>query len=321
MSYSPIQFLNIRNFQSLGDAHIPMGGLTVLVGEGDVGKSAVLRALRAICLNDGHDDDIRHGATRCEVELTFEDGTVISWWKDRGKGGCYRMGDTEYTKTGGAVPDAIAEYLGIGVLEIDATTELTPQFSDQHDTPFFFSETGSKRARILGKATHLDVVVTAQMQCKKELDAAKRGAAEASTNLVTVEEQLTALPDYEAIERDVHTAESNLQTLIDSITRAHRIEALADRIEFVRSRATAISIRSLLGHVAAAGKVLDRAERLQYLASALVHVRRQLEGGSDAISEVHDTLTNLQQKFVTTCEEAGVCTICGGLLNHKECVA
>jgi DNA repair ATPase RecN len=323
MSYSPIKTLRIKNFQSLEDITIDLGPLTVLVGQGDVGKSAVLRALRAACLNDGNDDDIRHGSKRCTVDLIFADGVNITWWKDKGKGGCYGFHSedeyTEYLKTGGQVPDAIAEYLGIGLIKVDATTELTPQLSDQFDAPFIVCETGSKRARILGKATRLDVVVSAQMQCKKELDAAKRGAAEAATGLAGVEGSLAALPDYEAIEAEVGQAETNLETLADSILLAGRLQELADQMAEVSSRATAIDVAPLQAQLREAGEKLDTAERVQLLAQKIPDMTRTAEGFVKRRADHQEAIESFQAQLVSACEEAGACVECGGLLSHKEC--
>ncbi|KKL99341.1 hypothetical protein LCGC14_1815430, partial [marine sediment metagenome] len=131
--YSRLVSARVVDFQTIVDSTLELGNLTVLSGSGDVGKSAFLRAIRAVCLNDAVDEDIRHGTKKTEVTLTFEDGTEIVWTKALKKGGCYRMGDTEYNKCQGKVPEAVAEYLGIGTIEVDSTTTLTPQLSDQHD--------------------------------------------------------------------------------------------------------------------------------------------------------------------------------------------
>ena len=125
--FASLSSVRVVNFQSIKDSTINFGRLSVLVGAGDVGKSAVLRAIRAAFLNEGHDDGIRHGASSCEVTLSFSDGAVIFWSKDKGKGGCYvfssvGVSEQTFSKTGGAVPDEIAEYLGIGEIEVDAVT-------------------------------------------------------------------------------------------------------------------------------------------------------------------------------------------------------
>ncbi|KKL16634.1 hypothetical protein LCGC14_2493640, partial [marine sediment metagenome] len=60
-TYARLSRIHIKNFQSVEDATLELGNLTCLVGAGDCGKSAFLRAIRAVCLNDAVDEDIRHG--------------------------------------------------------------------------------------------------------------------------------------------------------------------------------------------------------------------------------------------------------------------
>lgn len=327
-TYSPLTSLRIKDFQSLEDATIELGRLTVLVGPGDVGKSAILRALRAACLNDGADEDIRHGTSRCEVELFFDgqahrgDASVrLRWWKDRGKGGCYELNGKTFIKTGGAVPKEVAAVLGIGLIEVDATTELTPQLSDQHDQPFVLWETGSKRARILGKATRLDMVVSAQMTCKKELDQTKRAAEEASTTLADVEERLAALPDYEALEGEVTQTEGNLKTIEDNLLLVRRARELADRIEEVHSRATAVNVAPLRERLDVAAAALEVAERARFLVRRIPELEKQLTDLTGRGADHEEALLSFALQLEAACEEAGVCPTCGGLLNHEECGA
>ena len=589
-TFSPLKTLRAQSFQVYEDVTIELGQLSVLIGQGDSGKSALLRALRAVFLNDGVDEDIRHGEKKATVTLEFEDGVIIEWSKERKKGGCYRMGDQEFSKTGGQVPEDIAAYLGIGSIEVDATTELFSQLSDQHDTPFLLWETGSKRARILGKATRLDCVVpgtrilmrnlhwvpveslktgdevigfdenlsqpggtrryraarvetygcitrplyevtlatgeslrctgehkwlvwgdhqeetscrfhwvttedmanklardryipqykiprfmvpwetdtsydagllagafdadgtlagrkekrsvpnfsqnrgtfltrvqqaleargydygtwegisgsslgnkdaghtrleirggyqaqlrflgsirpvrllekwyqedrfvghrlqamehvpivsvkpigegeivllgtdaktylaegfpahntviSAQMLCKKEMDVAKRGLEKATTSLTEVEEQLEALPDYEALEREVDEGEGNLQTLSDSLARADKALDLAERLEEVQSRATAVDTGALLKVLDEAVTALDVAERQRFLAERIPQLERTIRDLDQRKADNDEALTSFQTQLTEACLEAGVCEVCNGLTSHKEC--
>ncbi|KKK88103.1 hypothetical protein LCGC14_2746550 [marine sediment metagenome] len=217
------------------------------------------------------------------------------------------------------MPEAIAQYLGIGTIEVDATTELFPQLSDQFDHPFLLWETGSKRARILGRATRLDTVISAQMLCKKELDAAKRGLEKATTSLGEVEEQLEELPDYEALEREVDEGEGNLQTLSDSLARADKARDLADRLEEVQSRATAVDTGALLKILRDAATTLDSAERMRFLADRIPQLQRTIRDLDQRETDNREALASFQTQLTEACKEAGVCEVCQGLISHEEC--
>lgn len=296
-----------------------LSGLTVLVGAGDVGKSSILRALRAAFLNDGEDEDIRHGQKKCEVELNFGEVRIV-WWKERGKGGSYsfeRNGAIEhYTKTAGAVPEAIARYLGVGVLEVDSTTELTPQLSDQHDAPFILWETGSKRARILGKATRLDVVVSAQMQCKKELDQAQREEKRAGQAHEELLSQQALLPDYKGLEKRAQTIEEDCVLVEESTKRAQHGLAIAAQLQQVGVPVDTDSIQSRINYQR---ETVDRADVRFRIAEGLQSTDTTLQKAQERLKLLREEAAEADKALKTACRASGLCPVCGGLLSHERC--
>ena len=107
-----IERIEIRNFQSIGYADMQLAEWVSIVGESDLGKSAILRAVRAAMVNRRGDDPIRHGAKAAEVTLYLTAGPVVTWRKERGKSGVYvvaRPGEPPrtYEKTAGEVPEGL----------------------------------------------------------------------------------------------------------------------------------------------------------------------------------------------------------------------
>jgi DNA repair exonuclease SbcCD ATPase subunit len=233
-------------------------------------------------LNEGEDGFIRHGAKRCEVTLTFRelgynhDGAIgsypsseyetdVTWWKDVGKGGCYRLGDQEYTKTGRDVPDSVAQVFGIGRMEVDATTTLTPQLSEQGEYGFLVDETGSRRARILGKATRLDRVVNAQLANKKALDNHKREAARFGEELSALRDQLAGLPDVEGLTKRLNNVVVRVNLVRENLVLAGRARELGEEMEVARSRVQAVDTAKAKEHVTACQMLLSEAEGTKQL--------------------------------------------------------
>lgn len=323
--YSPLKTIRLQDFQVFEDATLELGRLTVLVGGGDRGKSTILRALRAVALNDGYDEDIRHGQKTCTVTLTFDDGTEIEWWKEKKKGGCYRMTDSDpervFVKTGSVVPDEIAAYLGIGQIEVDSATTLTPQLSDQFDPVFLLSETGSRRARILGKATRLDTVVSAQMTCTKELKQTNRELEQTTTELAGVRGQLEVLPDYKSLEARLDEVDDIIDTIISSIETINRLEGLAHRIEEMEKSATAVDVEPLYNRLTVAAEALERAEELRILGERLPTLEKELADMAKRLADHQEALASFTEQHDDLCAELGLCTVCNGLKSHKECVA
>lgn len=324
MSYPRLKTVRVVDFQAIQDTEITLGNLTVLTGEGDVGKSSFIRAIRSAFLNNGNDLDIRHDTKGCAVVLTFEDGTIIEWSKVLGKGGAYQMttpeGEvTSYTKCGGQVPEAVAKFLGIGVVTLDDTTDLTPQVSDQHDQPFILWLSGSRRARAIGKATRLDVVVTAQMACKKRLDAFGRELAASAKDAQATNLTIAALPPFEGVGKRVAITQETLKMIDVNLALANQYEQLHGRIQTAENRQQALDLTEVKELLEGASTSLDRMERL----SDLYQRFNKLELGDVELAasliearSTHETDNDLYREL---CSKQGICPDCQGLYDHKRC--
>ncbi len=363
MSFARLSSVKIVAFQSIDSTTIDLGQVTVVAGPGDAGKSAILRAIRAAFLNDGNDRDIRHGEKQCSVELDFDDGKTVIWWKEKGKGGCYTIAHPpeegedgcrfeSFQKTGGAVPDEIQEIFGVAEVELGPSNTVTPQLSDQFDTPFVLGESGSKRARIIGKATRLDLVVTAQAACKTSGDAHKRDAATAEQQGKEAQEQLEALPNIEEYDGLARTLTGVMDELDIILTVARRGRKLHEELEVVRSRLSAVDVSKI--DLVPAQEALNRAERVERVVGPYLQAREQVvsvdvpdlsnavevleqartisirtEMYLVSVSEFQEAQRDqsdaatirevVSNNYIFACNEAGVCTVCLGLEDHTEC--
>lgn len=140
--------LVIRNFQAHEKLVIDLDPhVTTVVGQSDKGKSAVLRALRWVALNQpGGEAFIRDGEDKATVTVEA-DGKVIT--RTKGKGvNTYHIGDKEFKAFGSDVPPEIAALLNVSELN----------FQGQHDGPFWFSETAGEVSRKLNEIINLGVI-------------------------------------------------------------------------------------------------------------------------------------------------------------------
>ncbi len=360
MGYSRLISVRIVNYQSILDTTIELGQVTVIAGPGDAGKSAILRAIRAAFLNDGNDRDIRHGEKKCLVELDFDDDRQVRWYKEIGKGGCYDITELvneavtckSFTKTGGAVPEEIQAIFGVSEVELGPSNTVTPQLSDQFDIPFVLGESGSKRAKIIGKATRLDVVVTAQAACKTSADAHKRAATQEYQALESLTSQLEDLPNIEEYDSLSTKLTEVMEDLDGILTVARRGRELAGELEVARSRLSTVDVSAI--DIAGAQEALTRAERVERVVAPYlqakdavgkvdvpdlsnafevleqartVSIRTEqylaaLQSDTDASREwvnAERDLENLRDNYVETCAGFGVCSGCNGLEDHTEC--
>jgi len=131
--------------------------ITTIQGPTDVGKSAVLRALRWVCLNDiGGDDFIREGAKLTTVTLRIDVGekhagkehNIATIKRIRGRHNTYELEDIEFKAFGTGVPTEIAQLLNLSTLN----------FQGQLDAPFWFSESAPEVSRQLNAVVDLSVI-------------------------------------------------------------------------------------------------------------------------------------------------------------------
>lgn len=300
-----IERLRVENFQSIEHADLELGPLTVLVGPGRSGKSALLRALRCLITNKATDGYIRHGAKSTKVSVVCE-GKEVVWKKGRGKGGVYELEGQTYTKTGGEVPDGVRSVLLLHPLAVDSSLTVFVQLQDQHDPPFLLSESGARQTKIIGTLTKLDAIVRAQQRAATEAQRAQRAAGEEERKVKEYEQALARLPDVakaravyrQAIEKK-ETYENTTRTLafVKEVREATRPLQQADptpAIEQAQELEATIERLSLLVHKR---RELDDARFVEEEA------RADLDYAERAVSE-HETV------YKQALEERGVCDTC-----------
>ncbi len=310
-----LKHLAIRNYQSIKKADLDLAPVTLIVGQNFAGKSTVLRTLRALAFNQSGDEFIRHGEKSAYVELGIETGegelTTVGWEKPRGKSATYGLLDQTFTKTRSGVPEQVADLLGIREIPIDKAFSISPQFQMQWDAPLIVGDSGSRVARILGKLTRLDVVVTAQMLCRKDKDAASREASTAEEEAGRLQQQLDGLGDVAALREGINLVTRSVDL---AGQRAQEIELLLDVVG--RSeRASVISQQA--GHVQDLRTQLENARSAQEsLFSAHEAVRRYkgADGAVEASGTAHsmavDAHENALKAHEEVCKGAGLCEEC-----------
>ncbi len=144
-----IKIIELKNFQCHKHLKCTLSNeVTTFIGPSDEGKSAILRALRWVAMNDPAGDSfIRWGAKFAKVKLTLDDDTIIT--RKRGVGqNLYKLNDEKYVSFKNSVPPDIQKTLRI----------IAENFQQQYDNPFWISETAGELARQLNKIVNLDII-------------------------------------------------------------------------------------------------------------------------------------------------------------------
>lgn len=315
----------VVGYQAIKDTYLEFGSFTVLVGDGDAGKSSFLRALRAALLNDASDLDIREGEDLTEVFLNFGDpyesgkDIILHWRKDRGKGGCYEFLGRKYSKTAGQVPEEIAAFLRIGVLQIDANTDVCAQLSDQFDSVFLLGETGPRRAKVLGKATKLDLVITAAQACKREHDSLSRTHANLARQEVELVSAIEDIPDFSRISSLMDVQVKALEMLTKAEYIGNRLREATHTLATERGNLKDLDTTALQVLLSATSQMAEEASAQEAAVKALAWSRNMSLGAERELREALTTFTELDVAYEEVCETVGVCKYCGGVFLHEEC--
>ena len=161
--------LSFENFQSLKNTSIDIDpGFNVLVGPSDLGKSASIRALRALIYNAPAPGLVRQGARDFQISAQIDDGTteILNKGKNISQytivpsdGGDERV----FAKAGAhGVPEEISELWRLGNAD---SRNLT--FAAQHDPPFLIAEPASAVAKVLGDLTNASMLTEAVSKANK----------------------------------------------------------------------------------------------------------------------------------------------------------
>lgn len=338
-----IDRLVIADFQCHAKLDLRLNpGVTAVVGASDVGKSAVLRALRWLALNAPSGVEfVRHGAKQANVALRVG-GTWVQRRRSKAEN-VYQVadGDPHQLERGGAVPKAVADLLNVGPVN----------FAGQHDPPFWLSDTPGRVAQALNEIVSLQEIddVTAKAQAgvrdaQAQVKAAEREQKEADGELERLPDPTRVLSLLDRAERladeygDVVRRRTSLGEAVAAVERAsarvavrRRVGALAEKAEeavgrLEETRRQIAALKKALSDLAAARsradvdwQKWDRLLEVRRAADAAADRRGALEAALDDYEKARDRACRANQRLEQAESElatlaaafGGQCPLCG----------
>lgn len=231
--------VSVRNFQSLRAVDVELGRFTVIVGSSSSGKSAFIRAMRALVSNARGSDYVSRGSKSALVTARLGDDTTVSL--ERGEGiGKYQLrvgeGTETFTKLAAAVPEQITRALQIQPVKDGQSIN----FAGQFDRPYLLTESGAEVARQLGDLTNVITILEAAREANR-----RRGGQAATLKI-----RRTDLEGLKARLPEFHDMPAKLAACSAAEKAVGRGEALALRVT---------RLRDLIAQQGVAGGVLERA--------------------------------------------------------------
>jgi predicted ATPase len=306
-----IQSVYCKNFQSLKDLEIELGKFTVIVGASSSGKSAFIRALRAIADNALHSDNIMQGTKHASVAVTTESATITI---ERSVGGTsvYKVAqhgseESSYTKLNRQVPAQVTAALGI----VPSTKEVTSiNFASQHDAPYLLTESSGNAARILGELTNVSTIFAAVREASKR--------AKAASTLLNVRKKdqeavIASIVEY----KDINTQAKAMQQVEDIWGEAQALEESRQALQscIVRSIAAseALSEVSFIPETPSLDEILDEQKTLQEFKALLkqaILATKQISTAANTIQAASAEILEAEKQLHDLLTDAGQCPLC-----------
>ena len=289
-----IQRVHIQGFQSLADVDLELGGFTVIQGKSNSGKSAFIRALRAVVTNAGNlrgtgGSFIHHGSKACVVTVERETGKLV--WRKTQTTTKYDVNGREFT-TGQDVPDEVAAFLKLGDIPLDKDTKVNVNIqgggrdTGQFEPPFLVvDKPGSYRAKVMALLTSANVLYAAQAVAKKK---ARSDGGTLKTMREVHEGETARLVDLEAQHAPLVAASERAQQLRDQYVSAvaERDRLTALQVELARVDAELAEVEAQIG------PDVDFTSRLANLDQALSQAA-SYEAWRRAVAAVDEELAQL----------------------------
>jgi hypothetical protein len=173
--------VEIHNFQSIDHVHVRIEGFTALVGRSNIGKSAIVRAIKSALTGASEDNFVRHGPAcereikgtksckcYCSVHIKADDFDLL--WEKGGDRNEYNFNGQKYTAVGKGTPSFLGDSFGLVKIGEDRRLlQVSDQFRSEGGGPIFLlDEPGSIVADVLSDVAQLDRINVASRMAEKD---------------------------------------------------------------------------------------------------------------------------------------------------------
>lgn len=228
--------VNVQNVQSIKSAELdfparPGGGSFVtVVGPSSSGKSAFLRAVRALISNTSSASTLLRAGTKAfEVSAETTSGAVAI--KRGASQSVYTVDGKTYTKCGTTAPDAATEVFGF------SDPDLHVRF--QFDRPYLLSETSGQAAHVLATLSNAHILRDASSEATKISRREAQTSSMLTDEVAQSEEELALLGDVDAQGALLGEAQKCAETVRDESDKLASLSQMVGVVEAAQSRCEA----------------------------------------------------------------------------------
>jgi DNA repair ATPase RecN len=297
--------ITLKDFQSLANVEVPLGVFTAIIGPSNTGKSALVRAIKALARNAAAPGLVREGKSKFLAQAKFSDGIVETLTKGKSVSE-FDIDGKAWAKSGStAVPDEVAQLWAL------------PDFciTSQHDAPFLLAEPASTVAKTLGELTNAAMLMEAVREANKrrtealtDEKARTREAEEAREEILTHKGLSIRLKAVEAAREALDSARWHEQRLrgLEQLIVAHNY-SYGELDAALEGQTRSLDVA---GSVSIAEGEVKKAAALEKLLSLRSATERQIEKATEEATAATIARSEAETAIHNLMSEAGYCPLC-----------
>jgi len=242
--------VEVRNFQSIEHVTLKVEGFTVLVGKSDLGKSAIVRAVKAALTGSVGNAFVRHSESclrrvkkskTCEcyssVHIKKEGFDLL--WEKGDKRNRYVYNGKEYGVPSRGTPDFLERPLlahDFGMVKVGEQRKLL-QVSDQFDNIFLLDQTGGTVADVFSDVARLDRVNVAIRYVEKDRKDTASTRKVRESDLITISRNLTTYEGLDSVLSKAHQVGEQLEKVLRSTKQVEKMTVFITNLKSVSESA------------------------------------------------------------------------------------
>lgn len=257
----------VENFQSHEKSEFEfVNGLNVIVGPSDQGKSAVIRAIKWVLFNEPRGSEfIRNGASLARVEAEFSNGFKIVRERSSSKNRYTLINPDGKTNVfegfGNDVPEEIKSVHGIYKVLIDSDSSVCLNIGEQLEAPFLIAETGSTKAKAIGRLTGVHIIDEAIRECISDIKKESQILSKYNKEKDELTEKIYSFKDLDTIETKISQCEDIIKEISNCIDKYKKL--LKNNDEYKKNNEEAAKARKLIEQM----KDIEFAENMLHILS------------------------------------------------------
>lgn len=221
-----IRRIELINFMSHPHTVIePADGLTVLVGDNNTGKSAVIAALQILARNTSGDFMVRHGEKECRIIVTTDDGHELQWCR-KGRAVSYTIDGREVHRLRGSVPEDLHNLLRLSLVETEGEP-FDVHFGEQKKPIFLLDDSPGRRATFFASSSDAIRLIEMQGRHRRKVQDAKASEVQLVRDAARLDARIDALSQLPKIGGRLEQLEKSHSALL---AEADQISGLSQAI-------------------------------------------------------------------------------------------